>query len=178
MPGCNRNPVKNYLITFPHSSESSTHADNMSRSEFGGLIASYYPYELVFVVQESHACGAKHLHAILRLTVGIPKKKLLDKILNDCPGRVNVTAIKSPPSAYRYLTEVGYSPSSGKPPKCVTDIDQEPYVLGSLDSCLPRAVFAECDWHALCSKIDPAGVMLERDWSLARTDPFNQSFLH
>lgn len=174
----NRNPIKNYLITFPHSSESSSHADNMSRREFGDLLASYYPYELVFVVQESHTCGAKHLHAILRVDPGVPKKKLLDKILNDCPGRVNVTPIKSPQSAYRYLSEVGYSPSSGKPPKCVADIDQEPYVLGSLDSCLPRAVFTERDWHALCAKIDPAGVMLERNWSLARSDPYYDSFLH
>ncbi len=174
----NRNPIQNFLITFPHSSESPTHADQWSRAAFGDLLASYFPYSLVFVVQESHACGAKHLHAILRVDPGVPKKKLLDKILNDCPCRVNVQPIRVLKSAYRYLTEVGYSSSSGKPAKCASDIDQIPYVLGSLAPCLPSAVFTEFDWHVLCSKIDPSGVLLERDWSIARSDPFTQSFLN
>lgn len=174
----NRHPIQNFLITFPHSSESKAHSANWSRAAFGDLLASYFPYSLCFVVQESHACGAKHLHAILRLYPGVPKKKLLDKILYDCPGRLNVTAIKSLQSAYRYLTEVGYSPSSGKPAKCASDIDQIPYVLGSLAACLPRPVFAEPEWHALCAKIDPSGCMLERDWSVGKSKPFLQSFLH
>ncbi len=174
----NRNPIHNYLITFPHSSESATHDTSWTRAQFGDLLASYFPYDLVFVVQESHACGAKHLHAILRVDPGVPKKKLLNKILNDCPMRVNVTPIRSVPSAYRYLTEAGYSPSSGKPAKCAADIDQEPYVLGSLDSCSRNAPYSQHDWDKLCAKLDPAGVMLERDWSIARSDPYMQSFLH
>ncbi len=173
----NRNPIHNYLITFPHSSDSATHDDSWTRERFGDLLASYFPYDLVFVVQELHACGAKHLHAILRVDPGVPKKKLLNKILNDCPMRVNVLPIRSVPSAYRYLTEAGYSPSSGKPAKCAADIDQEPYVLGSLDSCSRSVPYNQSDWSKLCAKLDPAGVMLERDWSVARSDPYMQSFL-
>lgn len=79
----NRNPIKQWAITFPQSGD-------VARKEFAD---SFPPAVEVVCAQEKHADGGNHLHLGIKLKKGISKSKLLNWIEVKWPNdylRINI----------------------------------------------------------------------------------------
>lgn len=84
----NRNPVKQWAITFPQSG-------SVSRKEFAD---SFPPCENALCCMETHADGNPHLHLGLKLLKGLSKSKMLKWIASKWPEdfkRIDVQAVRS-----------------------------------------------------------------------------------
>lgn len=84
----NRNPIKQWSITFPQSGEH-------GRKEFAD---KFPPYEEVIVSREEHKDGGYHLHMGIKLKKGVTKKIMLSWIKKKFPDdykRIDVQATRS-----------------------------------------------------------------------------------
>ncbi len=84
----NRNPIKNWAITFPQSGE-------VKRSEF---IESFPPALWAGCGMEQHADGGNHLHLGLRLKKGISVSKMIKFVKVKWPNdwkRIDIKATRS-----------------------------------------------------------------------------------
>lgn len=112
----NRNPIRNYFITFPKC--------NGSKEDF---VHKVFPKENVnrcSVFEEKHEDGSPHYHLIIQLNKGIPWKKVVDLYVEHYPNdykRIQIQKMrKEYDTASLYLTD----------PKKVKYIDPSPYVYG------------------------------------------------
>ncbi len=90
----NRNPVKQFFITFPNSS------GVVSRDTFLGHIWEERALCSYVVVEETHENGRPHLHANVKLKYAITKTKLLKKLEKDFPNdyrRIDVRITRETP---------------------------------------------------------------------------------
>jgi len=95
MADSNRNPIKQWFITFPQT--------DTTRQAF---LESFPPYELGMVAQESHQDGGLHLHMLIVLKKALTKSKLLQYIQRKWPDdykRINVQITKSKSDVADYL---------------------------------------------------------------------------
>ncbi len=84
----NRNPIKNWSLTFPQSGK-------LKQDEFANSLP---PFDEIFVAQEEHKNGGLHLHAGVKLTKGLSFNKLklwLQKKYPDDWKRIKWEAIRS-----------------------------------------------------------------------------------
>ncbi len=180
----NRNKLVQFFITYPHANTSVSHPEaETSKEEFIAFLSTF-AYKSIFVCEEPHRKSVgNHFHAVLILKRGITHKTVLMRLqgqYTQASQRIDVKACYSPTGCYRYLTQPGYVPSRKRTDptfvaKITCDLDPEPTLLGSDENLVPKEVFipfGPAAWHRLVTSCDPAGIMLNRDWHTAMTDPF------
>lgn len=112
----NRNPIKQWFITFPQS-------DKNTKINFLYSLFDKDNIENGIAVEEKHADGNPHLHLAIKLKKGISKSKLLEIITREYPNdfkRIKIEAIRNLSKSYAYLT----IPDKEK------YVDNEPYFIG------------------------------------------------
>lgn len=90
----NRNPIKNFFITFPQTEEDKE------------VFARKFDYTFASCAQETHEDGNHHLHLLVALKVKITKSKLLLKIQELYPNdykRIDVQATRVMANVLTYI---------------------------------------------------------------------------
>lgn len=107
----NRNPMKQWFITFPQSGD-------MTREQYAELFPEN---TYIKVAQETHSDGNFHLHAVIILCSKLSKAKLLKHIRSKLPNdykRIDIQSVRSVRHAITYLDKEDTSPyQSGDVPK-------------------------------------------------------------
>lgn len=100
----NRNPVKQFFITFPKS--------NVDKVTFRDTILRFGP-DYYKVVEEKHKDGTPHLHCVLRTKNSYTKKFILTYLKEKFPDdykRIDVEPVRSIKHALNYLSKEDTSP--------------------------------------------------------------------
>jgi len=100
----NRNPVKQFFITFPKS--------QIDKLSFRDCLLRFDP-DYYKIAEEHHKDGTPHLHAVMRTKNSYTKKFLIDHFKTIYPEdykRIDVETVRSIKQALKYLSKEDVSP--------------------------------------------------------------------
>lgn len=107
----NRNPIKQWFYTFPQT--------NLSKIDFRNSLIEVHSMKYFKIVQEKHADGNSHLHAVVQTTKSMPKSAILKKlkiIFPDDYKRIDVQPVRSIPQSLNYLSKEDQHPLESQEP--------------------------------------------------------------
>lgn len=108
-PRSNRNPVKQWFFTFPHSS---TDDLKVSKHQFRDFLIQFKP-NFYHIVRETHEDGSPHLHACVRFTGGYSFANIMKKLKLQYPNsykRIDIKPVRSMKHAIGYLSKEDKNP--------------------------------------------------------------------
>lgn len=103
----NRNPVKQWFITFPKSSIA-----NVTKASFAQTL-NEHEIKFAHIVQEDHKDDTQHLHAVIQFSTGITKSKLLKWFKDTYPKdnkRIHVCPVRSLKKSLEYCGKEDTNP--------------------------------------------------------------------